>query len=278
LKGLFYFARDVSLCYVFQGFFNPLRRLFAMSGHSKWNTIKRKKGAVDSKRGKIFTKIIKEITLAARLGGSDPEGNARLRQAIMAAKDENMPKENIDRAIKKGAGGSEGATNYEEVVYEGYGPGGVAVLVEVMTDNKNRTVAEVRHIFSKHGGNLGENGCVSWIFGKKGSILIDKKGVNEDELMELALETGAEDVREEENEFEIITDPGLFEQVKKALDHKSVKYIKAQVTMIPQSTVRLEAERALQMLKLMEKLEDNDDVQNAYANFDIPDDVMERFG
>lgn len=249
-----------------------------MSGHSKWNTIKRKKGAVDAKRGKVFTKIIKEITLAARLGGSDPEGNARLRQAIMAAKDENMPKENIDRAIKKGVGGTEGSAGYEEVVYEGYGPGGVAVLVEVMTDNKNRTVAEVRHIFSKHGGNLGENGCVSWIFEKKGSLLFDKKGVNEDDLMELALDSGAEDVREEENEFEVITDHGLFEQVKKALDCKNVKYIKAQVTMIPQSTVRLEAEKALQMLKLMEKLEDNDDVQNAYANFDIPDDIMERFG
>jgi YebC/PmpR family DNA-binding regulatory protein len=249
-----------------------------MSGHSKWNTIKRKKGAVDAKRGKVFTKIIKEITLAARLGGSDPEGNARLRQAIMAAKDENMPKENIDRAIKKGIGGTEGSAGYEEVVYEGYGPGGVAVLVEVMTDNKNRTVAEVRHIFSKHGGNLGENGCVSWIFEKKGSLLFDKKGLNEDDLMELALDSGAEDVREEENEFEVITDPGLFEQVKKALDCKNVKYIKAQVTMIPQTTVRLEAEKALQMLKLMEKLEDNDDVQNAYANFDIPDDIMERFG
>jgi YebC/PmpR family DNA-binding regulatory protein len=249
-----------------------------MSGHSKWNTIKRKKGAVDAKRGNVFTKIIKEITLAARLGGSDPEGNARLRQAIMAAKDENMPKENIDRAIKKGVGGTEGSAGYEEVVYEGYGPGGVAVLVEVMTDNKNRTVAEVRHIFSKHGGNLGENGCVSWIFEKKGSLLFDKKGLNEDDLMELALDSGAEDVREEENEFEVITDPGLFEQVKKALDCKNVKYIKAQVTMIPQTTVRLEAEKALQMLKLMEKLEDNDDVQNAYANFDIPDDIMERFG
>jgi YebC/PmpR family DNA-binding regulatory protein len=249
-----------------------------MSGHSKWNTIKRKKGAVDAKRGNVFTKIIKEITLAVRLGGSDPEGNARLRQAIMAAKDENMPKENIDRAIKKGVGGTEGSAGYEEVVYEGYGPGGVAVLVEVMTDNKNRTVAEVRHIFSKHGGNLGENGCVSWIFEKKGSLLFDKKGLNEDDLMELALDSGAEDVREEENEFEVITDPGLFEQVKKALDCKNVKYIKAQVTMIPQTTVRLEAEKALQMLKLMEKLEDNDDVQNAYANFDIPDDIMERFG
>lgn len=249
-----------------------------MSGHSKWNTIKRKKGAVDAKRGKVFTKLIKEITLAARLGGSDQEGNARLRQAIMAAKDENMPKENIDRAVKKGVGGSEGSAGYEEVVYEGYGPGGAAVLVEVVTDNKNRTVAEIRHIFSKHGGNLGENGCVSWIFEKKGSLLFDKKGVNEDDLMELALDSGAEDVREEENEYEVITDPGLFEQVKKALDCKNVRYIKAQVTMIPQSTVRLEAEKALQMLRLMEKLEDNDDVQNAYANFDIPDDIMEKFG
>jgi len=248
-----------------------------MSGHSKWNTIKRKKGVVDAKRGKIFTKIIKEITLAARLGGSEPEGNARLRQAILVAKEENMPKDNIDRAIKKGSGGTEGSAGYEEIIYEGYGPGGVAVLVEVVTDNKNRTVAEVRHIFSKHGGNLGENGCVSWIFEKKGSVLFDKKGLNEDAMMELALESGAEDVREEENEFEVVTDPGLFEQVKKAIDHKGVKYIKAQVTMIPQSTVRLDAEKALQMLKLMEKLEDNDDVQNAYANFDIPDDVMERF-
>jgi YebC/PmpR family DNA-binding regulatory protein len=249
-----------------------------MSGHSKWNTIKRKKGAVDAKRGKVFTKLIKEITLAARLGGSDQEGNSRLRQAILAAKDENMPKENIDRAIKKGVGGTEGSTSYEEVVYEGYGPGGAAVLVEVVTDNKNRTVAEIRHIFSKYGGNLGENGCVSWIFEKKGSLLFDKKGVNEDDLMELALDSGAEDVREEENEYEVITDPGFFEQVKKALDCKNVKYMKAQVTMIPQSTVRLEAEKALQMLKLMDKLEDNDDVQNAYANFDIPDDIMEKFG
>lgn len=249
-----------------------------MSGHSKWNTIKRKKGAIDAKRGKIFTKLNKEITLAARLGGSDIEGNSRLRQAILAAKDENMPKENIDRAIKKGAGGAEGSSIYEELVYEGYGPGGVAVLVEVMTDNKNRTVAEIRHIFSKHGGNLGENGCVSWIFEKKGSILFDKKGLNEDELMNLALESGAEDVREEENEFEVLTDPGLFEKVKKTINDKNVKYIKAQLTMIPQNTVSLEEEeKAISMLKMMEKLEDNDDVQNTYANFDIPDDIMEKF-
>jgi len=249
-----------------------------MSGHSKWNTIKRKKGAVDAKRGKIFTKIIKEITLAARLGGPDQEGNSRLRQAIMAAKDENMPKENIDRAIKKGVGAAESAAGYEEVVYEGYGPGGVAVLVETMTDNKNRTVAEIRHIFSKHGGNLGENGCVSWIFEKKGSFLFDKKNINEYRLMEVALDSGAEDVREEENEFEVIADPALYEQVKIAFDQRGMKYIKAQITMIPNSTVRLESEKAIQMLKLMEKLEDNDDVQYGYANFDISDDIMERFG
>jgi YebC/PmpR family DNA-binding regulatory protein len=247
-----------------------------MSGHSKWNTIKRKKGAADAKRGKVFTKIIKEITLAARLGGSDPEGNARLRQAIMAAKEENMPKDNIDRAIKKGAGGGEGSANYEDVIYEGYGPGGVAVLVEVMTDNKNRTVAEIRHIFSKHGGNLGENGCVSWIFEKKGSILFDRKAISEDILMEAALEAGAEDVKEEENEFEVITDPLTFENVKKAIENRGLKYLKAQISMIPQSSVRIEADKAVQMLKLMEKMEDNDDVQNVYANFDIPDEIMEK--
>jgi YebC/PmpR family DNA-binding regulatory protein len=248
-----------------------------MSGHSKWNTIKRKKGAADAKRGKIFTKLIKEITLAARLGGPDQEGNARLRQAIMAAKEENMPKDNIDRAVKKGAGGADGSAGYEEVVYEGYGPGGVAVLVEAMTDNKNRTVAEIRHIFSKHGGNLGENGCVSWIFEKKGSILLDKKSVSEDVLMEIALDAGAEDVREEENEFEVVTDPAMFEQVKKIINDKGIKYIKAEVTMIPQNEVRLDADKGVQMLKLMEKMEDNDDVQHAYANFDIPDDIMEKF-
>jgi YebC/PmpR family DNA-binding regulatory protein len=247
-----------------------------MSGHSKWSTIKRKKGAIDAKRGKIFTKIIKEITLAARIGGGDPEANARLRQAVAAAKEENMPKDNIERAIKKGTGTGADAVIYEEFTYEGYGPGGAAVLVEVMTDNKNRTVAEIRHIFSKHGGNLGENGCVSWIFEKKGSILLDKNAVNEDELMELALEAGAQDVREEENELEIITDPASFEGVKNAIDQRKVKYIEAKISLIPQTTVKLEEGKAEQMLKLMEKLEDNDDVQNVYANFDIADDVMER--
>lgn len=247
-----------------------------MSGHSKWATIKRKKGAADAKRGKIFTKLIKEITLAARLGGGDPEGNARLRQAILAAKAENMPRDNIDRAIKKGTGELGGASAFEEITYEGYGPGGVAVLVDVMTDNKKRTVAELRHIFTKYGGNLAENGAVAWIFEKKGSILLDKKGVDEDTLMEVALEAGAQDVREEENEYEVITDPASFENVRKAVEAASFKFIEAKISMIPQNTVKLAEEKAATMLKLMEKMEDNDDVQNVYANFDIPDDVMER--
>ncbi len=247
-----------------------------MSGHSKWSTIKRKKGAIDSKRGKIFTKLIKEITLAARLGGGDIEGNSRLRSAVMAAKEENMPKDNIDRAIKKGTGELGGGAAYEEVTYEGYGPAGVAVIVEVMTDNKNRTVAEIRHIFSKHGGNLGENGCVAWMFDKKGSIVFDKKAVSEDALMESALEAGADDVQDQETEWEVITDPLAFEAVKRAIDQKGWKYLEARVGMIPQNTIKLEAGKAEQMLKLMEKLEDNDDVQNLYANFDISDEVMEK--
>jgi len=247
-----------------------------MSGHSKWSTIKRKKGALDAKRGKIFTKLIREITMAARLGGGDIEGNARLRQAVMAAKEENMPKENIERAIKKGTGELAGGSNYEEVIYEGYGPGGVAVLVEALTDNKNRTVAEIRHIFSKHGGNLGENGCVSWMFEKKGSILIDKKTVDEDTLMEVALESGAEDVRTEDGEYQVITDPNNFETVRDALSKRGIKYLEAKITMLSKTTVRLEGDKAEQMLKLMEKMEDNDDVQNVYANFDIPEEIMER--
>jgi len=247
-----------------------------MSGHSKWSTIKRKKGALDARRGKAFAKIIKEITLAARLGGGDIEGNSRLRQVVMAAKEENMPKDNIDRAIKKGTGEMEGGASYEEATYEGYGPGGVAVLVEVMTDNKNRTVAEIRHIFSKHGGNLGESGCVSWIFEKKGSIVIDKKSSDEDTLMELALEAGAEDVKVEESELQIITAPESFEEVRKVVDRKGIKYVEAKITMIPQNTVKLEENKAEQMLKLMEKMEDNDDVQNVYANFDIADNILEK--
>ncbi len=245
-----------------------------MSGHSKWSTIKRKKGAIDSKRGKIFTKLIKEITLAARLGGGDIEGNARLRSAVLAAKEENMPKDNIDRAIKKGTGELAGGAAYEEVTYEGYGPAGVAVIVEVMTDNKNRTVAEIRHIFSKHGGNLGENGCVAWMFDKKGSITFDKKAVDEDALMETALEAGADDVRDQETEWEVITDPLNFEAVKKAIDQKGWKVLDSRVGLIPQNTVSLEGGKAEAMMKLMDKLEDNDDVQNVCSNFDISDEVM----
>ncbi len=247
-----------------------------MSGHSKWSSIKHKKGAADAKRGKIFTKITKEITLSARLGGGDVDGNSRLRQAIAAAKAENMPKDNIEKAIKKGTGDLDGGAAYEDVVYEGYGPGGVAVLVEVMTDNKNRTVSDIRHIFSKHGGNLGENGCVAWIFEKKGNIIISKDAIGEDRLMELALEAGAEDVKEQESEYEVITDPGSFEDVKSAMEGAGVPYLLAEISMVPQNTVSLEEGKAGQMLRLMEKMEDNDDVQHVYANFDISDEIMEK--
>lgn len=229
---------------------------------------------MDAKRGKLFTKLIKEITLAARLGGGDIEGNARLRSAVMAAKEENMPKENIERAIKKGTGELAGGAAYEEVTYEGYGPAGVAVIVEAMTDNKNRTVAEIRHIFSKHGGNLGENGCVAWMFEKKGSIILDKRGINEDELMEVALEAGADDVRDQQTEWEVVTEPAAFEKVKNAIQKKGWKPIEAKIGFIPNNTVSLDEGKAEQMLKLMDRLEDNDDVQNVYANFDIPEEIM----
>ena len=246
-----------------------------MSGHSKWSTIRRKKGAADAKRGKMFTKLIKEISVAARLGGGDPEGNSRLRAAIASAKAENMPKENIERAIKKGTGELEGAS-YEEATYEGYGPGGVAIMVEVLTDNRNRTIAEIRYHFSKHNGNLGESGCVSWMFNQKGLILFDRNQVDEERLIEVVLDAGAEDVREREREFEVITGPGQHEDVKRAVEDARLEYSFAEVTMIPQSTVQLQGREAEQMLKLMEGLEDSDDIQKVYANFDIPDEVMER--
>jgi YebC/PmpR family DNA-binding regulatory protein len=246
-----------------------------MSGHSKWSTIKRKKGAADAKRGKLFTKLIKEISVAARLGGGDPEGNPKLRAAIAAAKAENMPKENIERAIKKGTGGLEGVS-YEEAIYEGYGPGGVAVMVEVLTDNKNRTLADIRQCFSKYNGNLGESGCVSWMFNMKGLVLFDKNTVDEERLMEVVLDAGAEDVREREREFEVITDPAPHEDVKRAAEDAGLRYSFAEVTMIPQSTVQLQGKEAEQMLSLMEGLEDSEDIQRVYANFDIPDEVMER--
>lgn len=245
-----------------------------MSGHSKWSSIKHKKGAADAKRGKIFTRLIREITVAARMGGGDPSGNPRLRSAIAAAKAENMPKENIERAIKKGTGELEG-TSYEESSYEGYGPGGVAVLVDCLTDNKNRTVAEVKHAFERHGGNLGEPGCVAWMFDKKGLIVVEKDQVDEEKLLDLALEAGAEDVNDEENEFEVITDPGDFEGVREVIEGEKIPYTLAEISMIPKNTVKLEGKKAQQMLSLMQALEDNDDVSNVYANFDIPDEVME---
>ncbi len=246
-----------------------------MSGHSKWSTIKRKKGAADAKRGKLFTKIIKEIMVAARIGGGEINANPRLRTAVLEAKAENMPKDNIERAIKKGTGELEGV-NYEELTYEGYGPGGVAMMVEVLTDNKNRTVADVRHTFSKYNGNLGENGCVSWMFEQKGLITIEKDGVDEDRLIEISLDAGALDVKDTGKEFEVTTDPTNFEEVKKAIEDAGFKYNYSNITMVPKSTVRLSGKEAEQMLKLMEGLEDSDDVQKVYGNFDIADEEMER--
>ena len=246
-----------------------------MSGHSKWSTIKRKKGANDAKRGKMFTKLIKEITIAARTGGGDPAGNPRLRSAIAAAKAENMPKDNIDRAIKKGTGDLDGAA-YEEILYEGYGPGGVAILVEAMTDNKNRTVADIRHFFTKSGGNLGEGGCVAWMFDKKGSITVDKAGMGEDEIMELALEAGAEDVVEDEGGFQILTAPEDFNGVLEQLEGK-LTFIDVGLVMIPKNTIAVTEEKTAQsLLRLLENLEDHDDVQKVSANFDIADELMDR--
>jgi YebC/PmpR family DNA-binding regulatory protein len=245
-----------------------------MSGHNKWSTIKHKKGAADAKRGKVFTKIIKEISVAAKLGGGDPAANPRLRTAIDKAKGENMPKDNIERAIKKGTGGMEGI-NYEETTYEGYGPGGVAVLVEVMTDNRNRTVSDVRSIFTKCNGNMGETGCVSWIFDKKG-LIIFPKSIDFDKLFEAAIEAGADDVAEQDEQLEVTTEPSAFMEVRDALAQAGFKAESAEITMIPQTLVKLEGKQAESMLKMMDKLEDNDDVQNVYANFDISMEEMEK--
>ena len=245
-----------------------------MSGHSKWASIKHKKGAIDAKRGKVFTRLIKEISVAARIGGGDQGGNPRLRQAVLAAKAENMPKDNIERAIKKGTGELEGV-NYEEVSYEAYGPGGVAVLLDCLTDNKNRTVADLKHIFDRHGGNIGSPGCVSWIFEKKGVITFDKGKIEEEKLLEVALDAGAEDVSQSGDQFEVVMKPNDFEKVKKAFDSSGLKYSLAEISMIPQNTVRLEGKKAEQMLNLMEALEENDDINHVYANFDIPDEVLE---
>jgi YebC/PmpR family DNA-binding regulatory protein len=247
-----------------------------MSGHSKWSTIKRKKGAIDAKRGKVFSKLIKEITVAARQGGGDPDGNPRLRSAIATAKTENMPKDNISRAIAKGSGGVDGDV-YEEILYEGYGPGGVAVLVECMTDNRNRTVADIRHFFAKSNGNLGENGCVAWMFEKKGQIVVDKATISEEDLMDKALESGAEDVVEEENEFQVLSSVDDFNDVRDGLEEQGVQYLEASVSMIPKNTIEVTEEKvAASLLKLLENLEDHDDVQKVHANFDIEESLMEN--
>lgn len=245
-----------------------------MAGHSKWANIKHKKGREDAKRGKIFTKLIKEITVAARMGGGDPSANPRLRTAIAAAKSENMPKDNLERAIKKGTGELEGV-DYEEIVYEGYGPGGAAVIVESLTDNKNRAIADIRHIFTKAGGNIGSNGCVSWMFDKKGIIVVNKEDVEEDMIMETAIEAGAEDVKDEEGCFEVITEPEDFDVVKEAIDNASIKYVVAEVALLPQNTTRVEGKDAEKMLKMMDALDDCDDVQNVHTNADIPDDFAD---
>ncbi|HKY28542.1 MAG TPA: YebC/PmpR family DNA-binding transcriptional regulator [Pyrinomonadaceae bacterium] len=244
-----------------------------MSGHSKWHSIKHKKGALDAKRGKLFTKFIKEITVAARSGGGDPTGNARLRKAIADAKAGNMPNDTIDRAIRRGTGEEEGV-NYEEITYEGYGPGGVALLVESVTDNRNRTVAEIRHIFSKNGGNLAAAGAVNWMFDKKGYIVVDKSAKAEDELFDVAIEAGADDLRDDEDNFEIITSPENFETVVTAVKEAGVEPQVAEVSMVPQNYIKLEGQDARQMLKLMEALEDHDDVQKVSANFDISEADM----
>ena len=244
-----------------------------MSGHSKWSSIKHKKGAADAKRGKIFTKIIKEITVATRIGGGDPDGNPRLRTAIMGAKSKNMPVDNITRAIKKGTGELEGI-QYEEHTYEGYGPGGAAIFLEAMTDNKNRTVSEIRAALGKAGGNLGENGCVGWMFEQKGLITVMTEAKSEDELMELAIDAGADDLQTVDEHYEITTAVENFEAVRKALEDAGVAMELAEITRIPQNTVSIDEKKGKALLKLMDILDDHDDIQKAYSNFDISDEVM----
>ncbi|MFV1950864.1 MAG: YebC/PmpR family DNA-binding transcriptional regulator [Nitrospinota bacterium] len=244
-----------------------------MSGHSKWASIKHKKSAVDAKRGKVFTKLIKEITVAARMGGGDVDGNPRLRTAIASAKSVNMPKDNIDKAVKKGTGELPGVS-YEEISYEGYGPGGAAVLVDVMTDNKNRTVAEIRSLFSKNGGNMGESGCVAWMFKKKGLMLVEEKNADEEKMMSIVLDEGAEDMNLNEGVYEIITPAESFESVRKAIEDNNIEISVSEITMVPQNTIKIEGKQAEKMLKLMEILEDHDDVQKAYSNFDVPEEMV----
>ncbi len=239
-----------------------------MSGHSKWHTIKHKKAATDAKRGRVFTKVIKEITVAARTGGGDPEGNPRLRTVLEAARAANMPKDNIEKAIKKGTGELPGVS-YEEVSYEGYGPGGVAVYVQALTDNRNRTLPEIRHLFTKYGGNLGESNCVGWMFEKKGYIVLAKDKASEETLLEVVLEAGGDDVRDDGDNWEILTPPERVQAVKEVLTGRGIPVTSSEVSMVPKNTVRLEGKKAQQLLSMMEALEEHDDIQNVWANFDI---------
>jgi len=244
-----------------------------MSGHSKWHSIKHKKGAIDAKRGRMFTKVIKEITIAARIGGGDPEGNPRLRKAIADAKDLNMPADNIKRAVQKGTGELEGG-QLDELQYEGYGPGGVAMIVEVVTDNRNRTVSEIRHVFSKNGGNMGESGSVAWMFSKKGYIVVEKAKADEEALMTLAIDAGADDFASDESSYEIYTSPDAFERVLNAIKAKGIPTETAEVSMIPQNYIKVEGKTAQQVVKLMEALDEHDDVQHVYGNFDIEESEL----
>jgi YebC/PmpR family DNA-binding regulatory protein len=246
-----------------------------MSGHSKWSTIKHKKAAKDAKRGKVFTKLIKEITVAARMGGGDINANPRLRTAVITARQSSMPADNIERAIKKGTGELEGVS-YEEITYEGYGPGGVAVMVETLTDNKNRTLPEIRSIFDKNAGNLGSAGTVAWIFTKKGLLTVERKGVDEDKVMEAALEAGADDVQESDDVLEVYTPPETFAAVKEALDAAGIKSASAEIMMVPSSSTSITGKQAEQMLRLLEMLEDHDDVQRVSSNMDIAQEELER--
>lgn len=247
-----------------------------MSGHSKWSTIKHKKAAKDAKRGKMFTKLIREITVAARMGNSgDPNFNPRLRTAILAAKAASMPNDNIDRAIKKGLGESDGAI-FEDVSYEGYGPGGVAIMVVALTDNRNRTVADVRNLFQKHGGNLGESGCVGWMFARRGVLALERGGIDEDRIMEVALEAGAEDVQGEGDAFEVTTSPEAFEPVREALEKLGVRGASGEVALVPQNTVPVHGSEAQQLLRLLEALEDHDDIQSVSANADLDEDEVAK--
>jgi len=246
-----------------------------MSGHSKWSTIKRKKGKADAQRGKLFTKLIRVITVAARSGGGDPETNAKLKTAIQLAKENNMPNENIERAIKRGTGELEGVS-YEELLYEGYGPGGVAILVEVLTDNRNRTAPDIRKIFSRNAGNLGESGCVAWMFDKKGYFIFEKEKVDEDTILDLALQAEADDVKTDDQNIEVITLPENYEKFNILIKQNNIDCLVNEITLVPKTTIDLEGKKARQMLNLMEQLEDHDDVQKVYANFNIADEIMEE--